>query len=90
MLFVGIDDHGESKLCLRDGRLDVGDNTLRCCFRCVDADDLKFVICKQRGPFLVPRIIAFAIDSAIRHEMDHHNTALELGERKWLGIEPLR
>lgn len=81
MLFVGIDDHWESKLYLRDGRREVGDNTLSYCFRCLDAHDLKFVIVKQSTPFLVPRIIAFAIDSAMRHEMYHHYTTLEIGEK---------
>ena len=88
MLFVGIDDHRESKPYLRDGRREVGDNTLSYCFRCMDAHDLKFVIFKQSSPFLVLRIIAFAIDSANRHEVYHHYTTLEFGERNWFGIEP--
>jgi hypothetical protein len=70
-----VDQNGKAKTNLFDVSPYVGGFSLRTRFRSMNTEKCKVFTVEFFFPTLVPRVIAYAIDSAIGKEVQRHNFA---------------
>ena len=58
-------------------------------FRRMDSQDCKLTTGKRFFPTLVPRVIAYAIDSAIGKEVKGNHFASQIAQLQTVGVDPL-